>query len=223
MSLDPNQTQRKPRTLPEIGIQSARCYAIIDCGKIYKEFNGAKQEYPTPTVLLCFELTKYMTTFDEKDGPVPFTIQQEFAFSASSKAKLPKVLKSWGRLTKPVTTINLKPYLGKYCVVNIEHTESKKNPGEMFAKISGNGLGISPWDKERATPAVHYKDIYFDLDQFSWEVFKTLPQKAQKLIKSSEDWPLILKKNPEPVSQGNTSPIESFDAHQSVEDDDIPF
>lgn len=201
MSLNPNTATKIQRKLPKTGLQPARCYAIIDIGKQVQVFKGERKE-PSQLVLICFEFTKFMHKFKEDQPAQPLTIFQEYTYSLGDRAKLPKVLKSWARLNKPIAQINLKPYLGQYCMLNVEHQQSKDGQN-TYAKISGNGLSVSPYMKELGNPPVKFhKDIYFDLDNFSWEVFLTLPKRAQKRIRESQDWSGIIAKFPEPINQG---------------------
>lgn len=209
MSLDPKNTAKMPKSLPEQGLQPARCFAIIDLGTQTGTFKGQPKE-PAPELMICWELTKFMTTYKKEDGPVPATVMQKYTFSNGKKAKLPKVLKSWGKLTKPIEELRVKPYLGKYCMLNIVHSED----GE-YANISDGGAGVNPYMIEIPKPAAHYKDVYFDLDNFSWEIFDSLPAYPKKLIQASKEWPAILKKNPAPVNQGNTDNIDGFSAEET--------
>ena len=212
MSLDPKKTAKIARKLPEEGLQEARCFAIIDLGIQQGSYKGQPTE-PQPEVMLCWELTKFMNTYKEEDGPVPATIMQKYTFSNGKKAKLPKVLKSWGQVKKELEVLNLKPYLGQYCMLNIEHTAN----GD-YANISGNGTGVNPFMAQLKKPKPFYDNIWFDLDQFSWELFNKLPQYPQKLIQKSENWPAILKQHPAPVGQGVTAEQEEV----QVLDDDTP-
>ena len=202
MSLDPKQAAKIQRKLPDAGNQPARCFAIIDIGKQAQSFKGQAKD-PAQRVMICFELSKFMHTFKEGQPAEPLAIFQEFTYSAGEKAKLPKVLKSWGKLSKPVASINLKPYLGQYCMLNVEHTASKDGT-TTYANISGNGLGISPYMKELGNPPQKFhKDIYFDFDAWSWESFFKLPRRAQKRIRESVDFAGICSKFPEPIQAGS--------------------
>ena len=197
MSLSPDKTAKAARKLPDSGLQPARNYAIIDLGTQTGTFKG-QPKAPAPEVMFCFEITKFMHTYKEEEGPVPCTILQKYTFSNGAKAKLPKMLQSWGRLPKPMEKLNVKPYLGQYCMLNISHTEN----GE-YANISS----VNPFMAEIAKPKAYHTNVYFDLDQFTWEAFYTLPPYAQKLIRQCADWPKIISKNPEPIQQGYTNTV----------------
>lgn len=213
MSLNPDKVNKAPKHLPEAGLQPARCFAIIDLGVQPTSFRGQPGD-PQAEVMLCFELTKFMKTFKEEEGPVPAMIMQKYAFSIGKKAKLPAVLKSWGSLKKPVEKLILKPYLGQYCMLNIVHSED----GE-YANIGDNGRAVNPFMKEIAKPKEHYAPMFFDLDNFSWADYNKLPKYAQTLLTKCQQWPEILKKYPAPVGQGVT---EQHEEAPVVLDEDAP-
>lgn len=196
MSLNPNNTAKAPKNLPEEGLQVARCFAIIDLGTQPTSYKGVAGD-PQPQVMLCFELTKFMKTFKPEEGPVPAVIMQKYAFSNGAKSKLPKILKSWGRVKGEIKTLDLQPYNGQLCVLNITHSEN----GE-YANIGDNGRAVNPFSTDFAKPQPHYEKIWFDLDKFSWAEYNKLPQWPKKLITESAQWQDILKKYPAPVGQG---------------------
>lgn len=221
MSLDPTKTKKPQRKLPDEGLQPARCFAIIDIGSHYKTFKGVKSETATQQVMLCFEFTKFMHKFGEDKPAEPLCIFNEYTFSAGVKAKLPKILKAWGKLKSAVEQINLKPYLGQYCHINVEHTEGKD--GNTYANIGSSGLSINSFMKETgAVPKKFHKDVWFDLDNFSWNLFLSLPKRAQKRIRECEEWNKIISKHPEPIQQ-NESAVEQIEAYQAVDDDSPAF
>ena len=231
LSLDPDQSTGgidfKQRTLPKEGRHVIRNYGVIDLGKHPVVFEGkatldkeGKQVYQNQIALL-FEFPKVLEAFKEGEAPTPFTIAQEYTFIASDRAKICKVLKSWGKLKESPKKLNLKPYLGKYCEANITHSISKKDPSKVYANIGDAGRDILPLTKEFENPAepgkiiklvdennvpvgcrAHNKDIWFDLDNFSWEQFKMIPKYVQDKIRKSVEFPAILQKFPEPAVPG---------------------
>jgi len=214
MSLNPNQaTQRQRKLIPE-GSQPARCYAIVDIGKHY--FQGKTDKDPISKVMFCFELTKHMHKFSEDSPLEPLTVNQEHSFAIGDKANLPKMLKSWGRLKVAPTKLDLKPYLGQYCMLGIEHTKSKKNDN-VYSNIEFKGLAVKPFEGT-TKPNKFHKDIWFDLDAFSWDAFNKLPYQAKSKIKESASWPAIIAKFPEPINQ-EQQPVNSVDEEQFVPND----
>lgn len=184
MSLDPSSASSGGRTfLPDLGLQPARCFAIIDLGSRYPEFNGQKKNYLQPYVLICFELTKFMNVYKEGEPAQPIRIMQEYPFSTGDKAKLPAAMKSWSAGTDPCQVLNLKPYLGQYCYLNMVLSKDGK-----YANIADGGRGVASWIQGTPFPAKHYQDTWFDLDQFTWDSFGKLPERAKKLIRLSNEW-----------------------------------
>jgi len=220
MSLDPKKAKKIQRKLVDEGLQPARCFAIIDIGSHYKTFKGAKSENSTQQVMLCFEFTKFMHKFGEDKPAEPLCIFNEYTFSAGDKAKLPKVLKSWGKIKAAITQINLRPFLGQYCHINVEHTEGKD--GTTYANIGAKGLSINPYMKEVGpVPKKFHKDVFFDLDYFDWNNFNSLPKRAQKRIRECEEWNGIISKHPEPI-QENEAPVNQIDDAGFEQDEDAP-
>lgn len=203
--------------LPDAGLQPARCYAIIELGMQPTTFKGVVGE-PSQKVMICFELTKYMNKYEDKEFPT--AIRQEYVWSAGAKAKLPDVLKSWGSLSKRPEKINIKPYLGQYCLLNLVHTEDGK-----YANIASGGRGINPFMKEMAKPAKFHADIYFEIPakykDFDWNLFFTLPPYAQKLLRGCGEWPSIIAASSEPTKAAQQS-IEIEEDNQVFSDNDGP-
>ncbi len=237
MSLDPDQStggyEFKTRALPKEGKHVIRNYGVIDLGKHPVIFEGkaklddkGNQVYQ-PAVALLFEFPKVLEPFKEGDEPTPYIIAQDYTFIASDRSKICKVLKSWANLKQPIKKLNLKPYLGKYCEANITHTVSKKDTSKVYANIGDGGRDVLPLTKTFENPAEpgkiyplvdergipigcksHNADIWFDLDNFTWEQFKTIPKYVQDKIRKCQEFPSILQKFPEPsapVAQTNYS------------------
>lgn len=226
MSLDPKDSTGSnfiTRTLPKEGKNIMRNYGMVDLGTQMVSFQNQEPK-PTPMVALLFEFPKVLQSIKEGEAPTPFTIAQDYSFIASERSKLCKVLKSWGQLKSTPKTLNLKPYLGQYCEGNIVHASKKNDPETIYANINDGGRDISPLTKEIENPSdpskmitfveadgktpigckPHNQNIWFDLSNFNWEQFKTLPKYIQDKIKRSNEWPAIQAQHPEPQSAGAT-------------------
>jgi len=217
MSLDPNQSAKSSFPLIPEGNHPARCFAIVDIGKHY--FMGIKDKQPSQKVMLCFEFTKFMHSSKEGEDKQPLIICQEYSFALGDKATLPKVLKSWGKLSKPIEKLNIAPYLGQFCSIEIEHNPSKKDPAKIYANIAYKGQAIKPLNGEK--PKKHNKDILFDLDNFSWDAFNSLPFLPKKKLQESCDWSGITAKHPKPIEQGMASSQED-EENDLIQNDDSP-
>lgn len=212
------EAAKPKRKLVPVGIQPARCFAIVDLGTQQETFQG-KPKDPVRKVLFIWELTKFMVTYKEGDKPEPLTVKQQYALSAGKKAKFPDVLKSWGTLPKRPEKIGndlLQKYLGAPCMLTIEHSEDGQ-----WSNVGGSGRAVSPFMKDSFEPPIkHNTPIFFDLDAFSWEQFHSLQPWIQNIIRKSEEFPAIAAKNPEPIGSGSiASPIDE----PLMADDDLPF
>lgn len=210
LSAERSATNSTPRpTIPE-GRHIARCYGVIDLGTQMVSFMGAEAK-PKPIIMLQFEIPAFMHVFTEEKGKQPLVTSQEYTFLATDRSKICKVLKSWGRLKEMPTRLNLKPYLGQYCEVKMEHTISKKDGKIVYSNIADGGRYIDALTPEQKAslplvlPTGSNPNMWFDLDNFSWEVFNKIPEWIQKKIKLSQEWSGILAKYPAPAAQ-TTSP-----------------
>lgn len=244
MSLDPNKStyDSKPRVNAKVGRHVARNYGVVDIGTQMESFQGKPKE-PTAKVILMFELPKSLHTYDEKEGPKPLTVFHEYTNKASDRGSLCKVLKSWGSLKETPKKLDLKPYLGKYCELTIEHKPKKSDPSVIYANIADGGKAISPTTKSIEDPQNPGKmimlvdpqtkipygckatnpDIWFDMDNFTWAQFKSLPKYIQKKIRESVEWPIITQNNPEPVAQPGQQQFHSHDAEAMVDPNNPDF
>lgn len=208
------------RKLPEETRHLGRCFQIIDLGTQQGFFNGQPKE-PAVELMFVWELPGCMHVFKEGEKAKPLTINQTYTYSSGDRAKLPKILKAWGKITEPIKKINpafVKRYLGQYCMLDIEHNKSKKD-GTIYANIGNNGLDVKPWDPKVPKLDPINPPMFFDLEEFSWDKFYLLPKNAQNLIRKSAEWPSIISKSPEPV-QDNQQKVESFDKVDAEPEDD---
>ncbi len=206
-------TTFKPLVLPDAGLQPSRIYAIIDLGSHLSFFKNQPvinqktgKQVVTDKICIYWELPKFMNTPDDPQfKSFPSTIRQDYSYSADPKAKLPDVLKSCGPMKVRPDKLNeelLKKFVGHPCVLNIEHADGfdKNKKPRVFANISGGGRGVNAFSKEFPMPVKCNEQIFFSLENFSWETFKKLPKYAQDMIRKSIGFPAILAKHPEPIA-----------------------
>lgn len=220
MSLDGKEGfRKKQKPIPPAGLQLAVCYSIIDLGTHDETFPGQAPK-PTPKVHFSWEFPGYTGIFDEKKGPQPLAVFQEYTIAAGDRAKLPKMLSSWGRIPiKEITKISAKllgMFLGQACTINVVHETSKKaddvdaDTGQkiQYANIGNKGESVMPRMEGMVKPDKTVNPpIFFNLDQFSWEQYAKIPKHLQDRIAKSKEWPSILAKYPKPadtVTQNNT-------------------
>ncbi|MCC7514509.1 MAG: hypothetical protein IT212_07435 [Bacteroidia bacterium] len=227
MSLNPAKSSfdNKPRVNPKVGKHVVRNFGVIDIGTQMESFEG-KPPKPTPKVILMFEFPKVLHVFDEKVGPEPLQVFSEYSFIASDRSKLCKVLKAWGRLEMSPKQLNLKPYLGKYCEVEIEHKPKRDDPSIIYSNIADNGRSVFPVTESIDDPQQEGKviqlidpatripygckaynaNVWFDMDNFTWEQFKSLPKFIQDKIRKSREFPeKVATHGAEPASETPTT------------------
>lgn len=228
MGLNSSSSPKKQKQLPPAGLQLAVCYSIIDLGTQEEQFPG-KPSTLAQKVHYSFEFPNLPhVTFDAAKGPQPMAIFQEFTVSANEKAKLPKVLSSWGSIPikdiKAITPVFLKAFLGQACMINIAHTPAKTAVDSetqrpiLYAQIAQNGLAIMPRMEGMAKPNGTINPVKFlDLDAFDWNVYNSLPQFLQEKIAKSKEWNSIFVKFPKPMeAQGQATAQGAASMEQTV-------
>lgn len=210
MALNSQSKPKKQGAIPPAGLQLAVCYAIIDLGTQEEQFPG-KPATLAQKVHYSWELPNLpFVSFGEGKAPQPMALFNEYTVSAGDKAKLPKMLCSWGNMDvkalKGITSDFLKAFLGQPCMLSVIHENAKtavdSETGRpiIYAKIGGNGLMVMPRMQEIPKPAGTINPIKFlDLDAFDWTVYGSLPQFIQEKIAKSKEWPGILAKYPRPA------------------------
>lgn len=207
MGLNPEKsaTNSTPRPLIPSGRNVARNYAIIDMGHQHESYQGAPPEWKAK-VMLIFEFPQFTHVFDEAKGKQPLVVSQEYTFIASDRSKLCKVLKAWGNLKEMPKKLNLKPYLGQYCEIKIEHVVSKKDATQTYSNIADGGRWVDAITAEQRAnlPKGVNPNVFFDLDEFTWDAFGKIPKYIQDKIRKSREWADIIKKYPEPAQSGSS-------------------
>ncbi len=210
-----NSFPKKQKQIPPAGLTLGMCYSIIDLGTQQEQFPG-KPLTSARKLHYSFELPSLpQVVFDEKRGPQPQAVFQEYTSSLNEKSNLAKVLMSWGNLTmeqlKQVKSEGLadflKAYLGAPCMVAIVHNEAKTAIDEttgkkiVYAKIGQGGLSILPRMPEIPKPAGTINPVLFlDLDKFDWATFDRTPKFVQEKIMKSKEWAGIVAKYPKPAT-----------------------
>lgn len=200
MSLDGKEFEKKQRPIPPQGPQVGVCYMICDVGTHMKSYLNQPAE-AIPCVHFGWELPNLPhQVFDEKKGPQPLAMFQEYTVSLGDKAKLKKFLTSW-RGQAPVDLAKELPvFLNQPCLINIEYKHDKQKPEIIYANIGMNGLGVMRLPAGTQVGKVTNPSIFFNLDTYSHEQFLKLPVWIQKKIQSSLEWSGIVQKfGPPPV------------------------
>lgn len=230
MSLESTGFKKTQKPIPSAEQHVAICYAIIDLGKQKEQFGNQEPTFVNK-VQFCFEFPNLpLVVFDEKKGPQPHAIFQSYTVSAGEKAKLPKMLCSWGKMDiKKLTGITndlLKMFLGQPCMIQVEHNASKKdtdaNTGQpiIYANIGLAGVSVLPFASNLgiARPAGTKNPlVFFSMDHFTWDSYNKLADPIKKIISESQDWPGILAKyGANPVTAQQQTSIEQPAVQQTA-------
>jgi hypothetical protein len=166
------------------GNHMARLYSVIDLGHQATEWAGETKIMHK--VVLTWELhgkddnEQSLTTDDGK----PLIVSKRYTVSLGEQARLRQDLEAWSN--KKMTAedrknFDLKNLLGKFCMVNITHSEDGR-----YANISG----ISPvpsalraHQPEAINPIVH-----FWLAEFDQAKYDALPKYYREKITESSEW-----------------------------------
>jgi hypothetical protein len=188
------------------GLHMARLYSIIDLGHQATEWAGETKIMHK--VVFTWELHgdddagQPLKTDDGK----PLIVSKRYTVSLGDQARLRQDLESWSnKKMSPEERKNfdLKNLLGKFCMVNITHSEDGK-----YANISG--ISPVPSALRNVQPEGINPPLHFWLNEFDQAKYDALPKYYKEKIAESSEWrgQKKVEKN-EPVS--NDMP------------DDIPF
>lgn len=179
--------ESKPRVLPPEGNHIARCYMVVDFGHQEWEWNGEQKD--GDRVYIQFELPKKKHVFDEKKGPEPFVIGQEFTISYSDKSNLYKFLDPWlpkGWDSKVRTYgFDFEQLVGMPARLKIVHNESK---GKVYANIQSI-MGLDEDEADLCPPLIN-QSVYMWMapEAFNIRDWLNCYQWMQEKAKKSPDW-----------------------------------
>ncbi|WP_128545105.1 phage replication initiation protein, NGO0469 family [Larkinella soli] len=209
-----SETQRE--LVPE-GNHIARCYMMVEVGKVMETFEGSDPRL-TPKAILGWELPMKKKVFSAEKGEEPFTITKEYSLFMSEKANLRKDLESWrGKVytEEQARKVDITAILGHPCMLNIVHKASKT--GKIYAKIAS----ITPMPEGFTCPAQITPTLLFSWDSFTPAKLAALPEWIQNKLKESEQYRKLMgEENPQPQAAqvGSQEPV-------GVEEEtgDLPF
>lgn len=197
----------KPRELIPAGNYIARCYQMIEIGETTETIMG--KSVTSKKTRIGWELPTELRVFKPEGGEQPLVIATDFTLSMHSKSNLRKALASWrGKdfTEEEAKAFDVTKLIGAACMLNIIHKPSASDPTKVYEKISS----ISPLPKGVKCPNPITPVFELSYDNWSPELFSTLPDFVQDKIKSSVEFQKILRPN------------ESTMAHEGPEDD-LPF
>jgi hypothetical protein len=166
------------------GLHMARLYSIIDLGHQATEWAGETKIMHK--VVFTWELHgdddagQPLKTDDKK----PLIVSKRYTVSLGDQARLRQDLESWSnKKMSPEERKNfdLKGLLGKFCMVNITHSEDGK-----YANISG--ISPVPSALRNVQPEGINPTLHFWLNEFDQAKYDALPKYYKEKIAESSEW-----------------------------------
>jgi hypothetical protein len=166
------------------GLHMARLYSIIDLGHQSVEWAGESK------IMHKVVLTWELHGNDDADQPLktddgkPLIVSKRYTVSLGDQARLRQDLEAWSN--KKMTAedrknFDLKGLLGKFCMVNITHSEDGK-----YANISG--ISPVPNALRNAQPDGINAPLHFWLAEFDQAKYDALPKYYKEKIAESSEW-----------------------------------
>lgn len=156
------------------------CCRVIDLGTHETEFQG-ETRHPRK-VLISWEIPGVRTEIDGKD--LPALHSERFTWSFHEKANLRKVLENWRGtpfkaedFSGPPNGFHIKKLLGVPCFAQVMHEVGGN--GKTYANMTS--IMRYP-GKPEAWPKPEGDLIFFDLDDFSQDMFDKLPKRIKAQI-----------------------------------------
>ena len=176
-------TQRDFKIAPA-GLHMARLYSIIDLGHQATEWAGESK------IMHKVVFTWELHGNDDNDQPLktddgkPLIVSKRYTVSLGDQARLRQDLEAWSN--KKMTpedrkNFDLKNLLGKFCMVNITHSEDGK-----YANISG--ISPVPSALRNAQPDGINAPLHFWLAEFDQSKYDALPKYYKEKITESSEW-----------------------------------
>ena len=166
------------------GLHMARLYSIIDLGHQSVEWAGEAK------IMHKVVFTWELHGNDDADQPLktddgkPLIVSKRYTVSLGDQARLRQDLEAWSN--KKMTAedrknFDLKGLLGKFCMVNITHSEDGK-----YANISG--ISPVPSALRNAQPDGINAPLHFWLAEFDQAKYDNLPKYYKEKIAESSEW-----------------------------------
>lgn len=171
------KSKAKPK-IPQMepGVYVAVCIGVVDLGEqhseLYKNYSNK--------VLFIFEIPDELVEVDGEQKPR--WISREFTMSTSKKSKLLEFISAWnGKQYTPETfgELELFDQIGKACQLQLVASENGEYTN--IATVMQLPKGVNVTRKETDTYA-------FDMDQWSDDVFDSLPGWMQEKVKKSTQY-----------------------------------
>jgi len=166
------------------GLHMARLFSCIDLGHQATEWAGETK------IMHKVVLTWELHGNDNQDQPLqtddkkPLIVSKRYTVSLGDQARLRQDLEAWSN--KKMTAedrknFDLRNLLGKFCMVNITHSEDGK-----YANISG--ISPVPSALRNAQPEGVNPTLHFWLAEFDQAKYDALPKYYKEKIAESSEW-----------------------------------
>lgn len=170
--------------LPDPANHVAICCGIVHLGTVDHTYEGKVTR--KKMVRISFELVNTNHVFDEAKGNEPFIVTKEFPFSMNKKAGLRKMLEAWrgaSMTDDEAKAFNIVKLITAPCLVNvIIKTSGKGNKYVDIATVSQVPQGTN-------VPPLRKGTFLFNFNPpFKSDVFNSLPEYVQKVIKTSDEY-----------------------------------
>lgn len=180
------QESTTPKEIVPAGNHVARCYSMVEIGTVTTEYMG--EEKSLKKVRVSWELPFKKKVFKPENGEQPYSISKEYTLSMYEKANLRKDLESWrgkGFNDTEAKSFDISKLLGKPCMINVIHKESKK--GNMYAQVSS----ITPIPDGMNCPEQINQTFELSYSDWSDAKFNSLPEWIRKEMESTPEFKII--------------------------------
>lgn len=176
-------TQKDFKIAP-VGLHMARLYRVIDLGHQSTQWAGETK------IMHKVDLTWELHGEDDSGQPLktddgkPLIAYKRYTVSLGDQARLRQDLESWSgkKMTaEDRKNFDLEKLLGKFCMVNITHSEDGK-----FANISG--ISPVPSALRSVQPEGINPIMHFWLAEFDQAKYDSLPKYYKEKIAESSEW-----------------------------------
>ena len=166
------------------GLHMARLYSIIDLGHQATEWAGETK------IMHKVVFTWELHGDDDNGQPLktddgkPLIVSKRYTVSLGEQATLRKDLEAWGNKKMSAEdrkNFDLKALLGRFCMVNITHSEDGR-----YANISG--ISPVPTALRAHTPEGINPVNHFWLAEFDQAKYDALPKYYKEKITESSEW-----------------------------------
>jgi hypothetical protein len=166
------------------GNHMARLYSIIDLGHQSVEWAGESKIMHK--VVFTWELHGDDDAGEplKTDDGKPLIVSKRYTVSLGEQARLRQDLEAWSNKKMSAEdrkNFDLKSLLGKFCMVNITHSEDGK-----YANISG--ISPVPTALRNQMPEGVNAPVHFWLAEFDQTKYEALPKYYREKIAESSEW-----------------------------------